>query len=109
MALLLGGAGFFGFYLTNGHKWNLAATTIDDTVGSMDGYVVVLYEGTDTPQAAPVKPMADVRVSSTVLLADTKKSYGDKGANVFSLRTNDFRYACSFGDILDSDSFGHCF
>ena len=96
MALLLGGAGFFGFYLTNGHKWNLAATTIDDTVGNMDGYVVVLYEGTDTPQAAPVKPMADARVSSTVLLADTKKSYGDKGANVFSLRTNGFRYAESF-------------
>ena len=33
------------WYILLGHNWNHAATQIDDMVGSMDGYVVVLYEG----------------------------------------------------------------
>ncbi|MCD8316163.1 MAG: hypothetical protein LUB61_01985 [Eggerthellaceae bacterium] len=33
-------------YLSAGRIWNVAASVVDDTVGSMDGYTVVIYDGT---------------------------------------------------------------
>ena len=33
------------WYILVGHNWNQAATHIDDLVGSMDGYTVVVYDG----------------------------------------------------------------
>lgn len=35
-----------GGYLVAGHSWNVAATNIDDTFGSLDGYTVIAYAGT---------------------------------------------------------------
>lgn len=35
-----------GWYLVAGHSWNVAASNIDDTFGSMDGYTAIVYEGT---------------------------------------------------------------
>ena len=32
-----------GWYLVAGHSWNVAASNIDDTFGSMDGYTCLLY------------------------------------------------------------------
>lgn len=40
----------FGWYIVAGHSWNIAASTIDDTVGEMNGYTVIVYEGTLTPE-----------------------------------------------------------
>ena len=37
--------GAMGWYILVGHNWNQAATHIDDMVGSMDGYTVIVYEG----------------------------------------------------------------
>lgn len=34
-----------GWYILVGHNWNRAATHIDDLVGSMDGYTVIVYDG----------------------------------------------------------------
>lgn len=34
-----------GWYIFVGHNWNRAATHIDDLVGSMDGYTVVVFDG----------------------------------------------------------------
>ena len=31
-----------GWYLVAGHSWNVAASNIDDTFGSMDGYTAIL-------------------------------------------------------------------
>lgn len=35
-----------GWYLLAGHSWNVAASNIDDTFGSMDGYTAIVYAGT---------------------------------------------------------------
>lgn len=44
-----------GWYLIAGHSWNVAASNIDDTFGSMDGYTAIVYEGTAVPKAADEK------------------------------------------------------
>lgn len=43
--LVVGFAVLAAWYLFVGHGWNEAATDIDDRIGSMDRYTVVLYEG----------------------------------------------------------------
>lgn len=45
VALLIGGAVAFATYIRMGHNWNEAASHIDDHVGDMRGYTVILYEG----------------------------------------------------------------
>lgn len=40
-----------GWYLVAGHSWNVAASNIDDTFGSMDGYTAIVYAGTADPLA----------------------------------------------------------
>lgn len=35
-----------GWYLVAGHSWNVAASNLDDTFGSMDGYTAIVYPGT---------------------------------------------------------------
>lgn len=35
-------------YIVAGHSWNVAATNIDDTFGSLDGYTVIAYAGTNS-------------------------------------------------------------
>ena len=59
LALVVAGLSFMGWYIKAGHNWNVAATTIDDRFGQMDGYVVVLYKGTTTPMEERVQ-QADV-------------------------------------------------
>ena len=39
-----------GWYLVAGHSWNVAASNIDDTFGSMEGYTAIVYAGTAEPQ-----------------------------------------------------------
>ena len=43
--LMLVAVGAMGWYILVGHSWNKAASHIDDAVGKMDGYTVILYEG----------------------------------------------------------------
>ncbi len=38
-------------YFTTGRTWNVAASFVDDTVGSMDGYTAIVYEGVIDPVA----------------------------------------------------------
>lgn len=40
-----------GWYLLAGHSWNVAASNIDDTFGSMDGYTAIVYAGTEQQEA----------------------------------------------------------
>lgn len=40
----------FGWYLFAGHSWNVAASNIDDTFGSMEGYTAIVYPGTNLPE-----------------------------------------------------------
>lgn len=43
-----------GWYLVAGHSWNVAASTIDEKVGQMDGYVALVYSGTVLPDPEEV-------------------------------------------------------
>ncbi len=45
-ALVVLSLGGLGWYLMAGHSWNVAASNIDDTFGSMDGYTAIVYAGT---------------------------------------------------------------
>lgn len=63
-----------GWYLIAGHSWNVAASNIDDTFGSMDGYTAIVYEGTAVPKAVDEKGAsgagADAGASSGAKAAD---------------------------------------
>lgn len=47
-----------GSYLIAGHSWNVAASNIDDTFGSMEGYTAIVYAGTVDPEE-PFEPGED--------------------------------------------------
>ena len=49
--LALVGVGAMGYYIFIGHNWNVAASHIDDSIGQMDGYTVMLYAGTRPEKA----------------------------------------------------------
>lgn len=87
----------FAAYLIVGHKWNEAATTIDDATGDMAGYTTILYAGTAVPDfvdmtdsgaqarpAVPVKLIAqDYRhKKSSVLVLDALNPDAYKSARV---------------------------
>lgn len=46
LALVVLGLAALIWYLSVGKSWNVAAATIDDATGQMDGYIAILYEGT---------------------------------------------------------------
>ncbi len=48
MALIVLSLCGLGWYLVAGHSWNVAASNIDDTFGSMEGYTAIVYSGTRT-------------------------------------------------------------
>lgn len=49
--VVFGGCCLVG-YIVAGHSWNVAASSLDDTFGSMDGYTTIVYAGTVEPQKA---------------------------------------------------------
>ncbi len=60
-----------GGYLVAGHSWNVAASSIDDTFGSMEGYTAIVYEGTVDPRPAEASAAAGA--------AQDAKGRGDAG------------------------------
>lgn len=70
VALVLAGLGVLLAYIfTVGHSLNVAASSIDDATGSLDGYTVLLYEGTAEDQRETVvrTPTLEGGVSSRLL------------------------------------------
>lgn len=45
--LVVFGLGVGCWYLFAGHSWNVAASNIDDSFGSMDDYTCIMFEGTE--------------------------------------------------------------
>ena len=43
------GASAMFYYIVVGHNWNVAASKIDESIGTLDGYTVVMFTGTRTP------------------------------------------------------------
>lgn len=118
-----------GWYIIAGHSWNIAASTIDDTVGEMEGYTAIIYPGTvsleaDEDATADVAEAAEGDSSGTVtdtlrgisLFSSHQESqtqpvdldlleadYQAKGAQVLALDVEDLsRY--SEGSILKRGS-----
>ena len=79
-----------GWYILAGHSWNVAASTIDDTVGEMEGYTAIVYPGTlEVPEEpSEARKGADrLGVSQddgdeAVDLGALQEDYADKGAEV---------------------------
>ena len=112
--LLVAGGSAMGYYLFIGHNWNVAASNIDDTIGQMDGYTVLLYAGTRTPEGEeedsnaassdaglsddePAVKLADLLDEQAADLERVVESYREKGANVFVLDVSDLhRYSEPF-------------
>jgi hypothetical protein len=85
IALILGG---IVAYLLAGHSWNVAASHIDDATGELDGYHVILYEGTSTPSESRVDAKGKLSFHPASL-ASTEGEYRDKGASVIKIDTSD--------------------
>lgn len=86
-------------YLFAGHSWNVAASNIDDSIGSMDGYAVLVYDGTAEPEpddAAPVPSGSPTSLAADkaepVSADEVASSYREKGASVFVLDTSDLAH-----------------
>ena len=106
-ALLAVGVGAMGYYIVVGHGWNVTASHIDDSIGQMEGYTVILYEGTrpspaDAERISDEQPLLDdqARGAATgaeessgggppLKLDDVAQSYREKGASVFSVDIED--------------------
>lgn len=72
-------------YLNVGHNWNVAATSIDDATGSLDGYVAIVYDGVTVPSATEA-----TSTKAPVTRTSVTKSYRDKKASVLSLNVIDY-------------------
>ena len=76
-------------YINVGHKWNTAATTIDEAAGSLDGYTVLVYDGLKVPPTFDDKAETSHEVTSKVSLAS---AYEAKHASVITLHTGDLGF-----------------
>ena len=112
-ALLVVGLGAMAYYMLVGHNWNVTASNIDDRIGKMDGYAVVLYEGTQPrkPDDRPASSSAgnesaalgeasgfvESYAEADAQLREATDVYLDKGAAVFTLDATDLeRYSEPF-------------
>ena len=79
------GVGIMSYYIFVGHNWNVAASRIDDSIGQMDGYTVVLYEGT--------RPLTEASAGRTqdADIDEVAQDYRSKGAGVVVVRASDMR------------------
>lgn len=66
-------------YIVAGHSWNVAASTIDDTVGEMEGYIVVVYPGTAEEEAASAQG-AKAGSTDPATAAPSRASRGASGS-----------------------------
>lgn len=97
-----------GWYLVAGHSWNVAASTIDEKVGQMDGYVALVYSGTVLPEPE------EVAIASSSKNADGDSAAGQSESSssrsVFdSLTSNSKKSASSsstMGDMRSDEASG---
>lgn len=78
MLVVLGIAGVcaMAWYILVGHNWNAAATNIDERIGSMEGYTVVLCTGSAPTLAA----QREASISQPMLEEQNFGAFGDSKA-----------------------------
>ncbi len=121
--LLLGLAAVIVFsYFSTARSFNVAVTMVDDTMGHMEGYTALVYQGTlsesrhqekhkaetedqrldeaskvDSAQADADSEfdepgLSEIKRSNKVFVSDVREAYEIKGAQVFSINTTDPTY-----------------
>lgn len=100
------GVGAMAWYMLVGHNWNVAASNIDDSIGQMEGYAVVLYEGTSpAPEGASASSSSEGRQPADISVV--ANDYLDKGATVFVVDAADLdRYREPFIVAKNGKRFG---
>lgn len=97
-----------GWYLVAGHSWNVAASTIDEKVGQMDGYVALVYSGTVLPEPEEVASASSSKNADRESAAG--KSESSSSRSVFdSLTSNSKKSASSsstMGDMRSDEASG---
>ena len=73
LLIVLGMSGLV-WYLFAGHSWNVAASNIDDSVGQMEGYTVILYAGTMPEKSSSTAKSTSLADSPGNVSADAQKS-----------------------------------
>ncbi len=118
-------------YIFAGHSLNRAATSLDDTLGDMEDYTAVIFEGIEHPETSDEagngtsdsssgilgftsssdteSSDSSITVTEPVSLEEVEESYEDKGAIVITLDLSDLEYY-ERGIILrkDDEAFGVC-
>ena len=97
-----------GWYLVAGHSWNVAASTIDEKVGQMDGYVALVYSGTLLPEPEEVASASSSKNADGESAAGQSESSSSR--SVFdSLTLNSKKSASSsstMGDMRSDEASG---
>ena len=97
-----------GWYLVAGHSWNVAASTIDEKVGQMDGYVALVYSGTVLPEPEEVASASSSKNADGESAAGQSESSSSR--SVFdSLTLNSKKSASSsstMGDMRSDEASG---
>lgn len=97
-----------GWYLVAGHSWNVAASTIDEKVGQMDGYVALVYSGTVLPEPEEVASASSSKNADGDSAAGQSESSSSR--SVFdSLTSNSKKSASSsstMGDMRSDEASG---
>lgn len=97
-----------GWYLVAGHSWNVAASTIDEKVGQMDGYVALVYSGTVLPEPEEVVSASSSKKADGESAAGQSESSSSR--SVFdSLTSNSKKSASSsstMGDMRSDEASG---
>lgn len=93
--IIAGGAALMTYFWT-GRSWIVAATVVDDSVGELDDYSVILFSGTSEPEAE--KPSTDP--------SDQKATQGDSDAggntNISDVLSDNEYKATSISDLINS-------
>ena len=80
VVLGLSAACAMGWYILVGHNWNRAAIHIDDLVGSMDGYTVVVYDGVVKDHSSSMQAKTSGKSTSSSSATAAAQSAGSSSA-----------------------------
>lgn len=84
LALIVFGGVIFAAYFTTGRSWSVAATIVDERVGSMDGYAAIVFAGSGDGDEAGAQKREPAEGSNTVSESD-EAAVSYLGSSVFNL------------------------
>ncbi len=109
VVLCIGGVCAMAWYILVGHNWNATATSIDDRIGNMNGYTVIVCEGSipslaiqyEESRAQPMLEQQNYGLSASesqneaepvLTVGEAVERYLEKGSQVVTIHTDDPSY-----------------